>query len=277
MSTVKVATRHLVGMMEDLARTTNKPGKGRPFTSTVLLHSDHADIAVESEQDEGPPLVEEAPSDVLVGTSTTTRVMGQAHAPCEGTLHRVVSISVGDAKAIKDVFKPLIKTMGSETHFTELVLAGDTLTVSEDPDLVSGGNVLSVHVVDPEGFPHGIEGAMNPDPLGKVWVKRDGDQNPVVVPPSYGTGLFDEHLLAMGAISKRRKMPVRWYRSHQKRGIVVTVGAWYRAVLSPAPLDPDTDEADGPLVRVFLPPFPAEEGQGESLMDLCTATGVVLD
>jgi hypothetical protein len=57
----------------------------------------------------------------------------------------------------------------------------------------------------------------------------------------------------------------------------VTVGAWYRAVLSPAPLDPDTGEADGPLVRVFQPPFPAGDGRDDSLLDLRTASGVVLD
>ncbi|MCA1695667.1 MAG: hypothetical protein LC749_13585 [Actinobacteria bacterium] len=266
MSTVEVATRHLVGLLQDLLRTAAKE-KLSPGLSGVLLHSDHADIQIESTDDEGgAPLIEEAPSDVLIGTSTTTRICGQAHVPCVGRFHRLVLVSSRDADAIVDVFGPLVKSMGSETHLTEMVLSGDTLTVSEDPDQVPGGNVLSVHVMDTEGFPTGVAAAMEPDPHAVVKVADKHGGEPLVIPASYGTGVFHEHLAAVAAISKRRKMPIRWYRSHQRRGMVVEVGAWYRALLSPVPLDSETDEELRPQVPVFPPPFSAKDGDRASAL-----------
>lgn len=258
MSEVKVATRHLVGMMEDLTRTACKERDELPSLSAVLLSSDHADVAVEDEEGgEGLPLVEEFPRDVLVGTSTNTTIMGQAHAPCDGLFHRVVLVSVRDATAIKDVFKPLAKTAGSEKHMTRMVLSGDVLTVSEDPEQVPGGMVLSMQVMDPEGFP--LTGVMEPDLVTEVTVRQEGSGGLVVVPPAYGTGVSAEHLLVLGAVAKRRAMPLVWYRHHQSRGVVVTVGAWYRAVVQPVALDPG--EVEGPLVPVFRPPFPVVGGE----------------
>lgn len=277
MSTVDVSTRHLVGLLQDLARTACKD-KTLPGVYGILLHSDHTEIRFESTDDEGgAPLIEEAPSDVLIGTSTTTRIVGQAHVPCTGMFHKVVLISTMDAKAIVDVFAPLIKSLGTDTHMTQMILSGETLTVSEDPDLVPGGNVLSVHVMDSENFPVGVAKVMAPDQHAVVKVAgKDGGETKVIQ-PSYGTGLFHEHLAAVAAISKRRGMPIVWYRSHQKRGIVVTVGMGFRALLSPVPLDSETGEEE-PQVRVFQPPFPKpKKGKVPDTIDLKDGSGVVLN
>jgi hypothetical protein len=146
------------------------------------------------------------------------------------------------------------------THRTQLELVGNTLTVSEDEEVVESGFELSLQVLGEdvvENFPHNVSWALAPDPNAQVVV--DG----VVVPPSYGTGLRGDHLSVVGAISKRRAMEPILYRNHQSRSSVVTIGSMYRMTVSPWPLDTETGEDVAPQVPVFQPKLPKREQKNQ--------------
>jgi hypothetical protein len=251
MSTIAIDTRHLVGLMTDLVRTAHKDPLF-PHLNAVLLHTDNATAAVD-DGDGGEELME---SEVLVVTSTTGRMIGQGHAPCNGQLHRPVLVSATDAKSISQVFTSLMKLVDKKTvtHRTQLELTGNTLTVSEDEEVVESGFELSLQVLGEEAvddFPRNLEWALAPDPHFEVVGK---DQ--IVIPPSYGTGVRGDDLGVVGAISKRRAMEPIVYRSHQTRSVVVTIGSQYRMTMAPWPLNTETDEHVTPQVPVFQPKLP---------------------
>ena len=257
MSAIAIDTRHLVGLMKDMVRTAHKDPLF-PHLSAVLLHTDNA-MAEVDDGEGGKDLVE---TQVLVATSTNTKMIGQGHAPCDGQLYRPVLISVTDAKAIDRVFSELMKLVDQKTvtHRTQLELVGNTLTVSEDEEVVESGFELSLQVLGEEvmdNFPRNLGWALAPDPESEVVV--DG----LVVPPSYGTGMRGDHLSVVGAISKRRAMEPIVFRSHQSRSLVVTIGSMYRMTVSPWPLDTETGEDVAPQVPVFQPKLPKREKKNQ--------------
>lgn len=255
MSTIKIPTRYLVGMLKDLGHTAGTEPLF-PELCAVLLHTDRADVTIESHDNDEEPLIDVVPSDVLIGTSTDRSIIGQAHCPCEGSLHRPVLVSAVDAKAIVSVFTPLMKSLPkTETHETELELRGQTLTVAESDTQVPGGTEMSVSVLDCiTEFPWKVAEALTPDPDAEV---RDDNQR--VVGPTYGTGVAGDHLAALGAVAKRRRMQPVWYGSHQQHVVVVTIGDWYRAALVPRSAAVEDALAE-PLVPVFQPEFPTKVG-----------------
>lgn len=258
MSTIAIDTRHLVGLLTDMVKTAQKDPL-HPHLNAVLLHTDNA-MAEVDDGEGGKELME---SEVLVVTSTTGRMIGQGHAPCNGQLHRPVLVSVTSAGSIVKVFTALMKEVDQKTvtHRTQLELVGNTLTVSEDEEVVESGAELSIQVLDEEvvdNFPRNLEWALAPDPHFEVV-----DKDKLVVPPSYGTGLRGDDLAVVAAISKRRAMEPILYRSHQSRSVVVTVGSMYRMTLAPWPLDTETNEHVTPQVMVFQPKLPRRERKNQ--------------
>jgi hypothetical protein len=262
MSSIKLPTRGLVGLLEDAVLTTADPKMELPHLSAVLLHTAKGtwDIPVEdAEEDDGEPLFESVPSDLLVASSTSLSMIGQAHTMCLGRLHKPVLVSTLDVESIIKVFKPLVskRLPKTVTHTTVITYSGGTVIVAEDPDQVPDGKSLTLAAMDVDPYPRNIADLLNVDP--KELVVVDGE----AVPASYGTGLDPKHVDALGKISKRRKMTVAVYRHHQRGRMVVGIGSSYRAVLMPYPLKEDTGQHLEPQVEVFTPPLPKREKPSE--------------
>lgn len=253
MSTITIATRQLVGMLSDLMLTAGTD-PDHPQTMGVLLHTTDGEFVMDQppESDE-TPLIDSIESALLVGTSTDTFVVGQAHWPIEtdgplGWLHPAF-IPLSDARAVVSAFKPLVSSLGRETtHRCELELSAGRLTVREDPGQVPCGLTVWFPVGDGEAFPK-VTDRMQPDPTVQE-TGRDGE----VVETSYGTGFSARHLETFGKIGKRRQMPVAVYRHHQRAPVVVEIGASYRAAVSTLELDENRGQHLAPTVRVFTPP-----------------------
>jgi hypothetical protein len=261
MSELTVPTRMFLGLLTDLALTACDDPE-LPTLRAVLLHTDRGEWATDVADDEGSePLIDVVPSDLLIGTSTDRHSVGQAHTPCEGSLHRPVLVSLADVKAVVSAFKPLVTSLGKEaTHRVVLGLEGDTLTVVEDPTQVPRGLEVSFPTLDADNFPS-VALYMQPDPTMPV----PGPDGHTVIEPSYGTGLHPKYLEVFGKVGKRRGMPVAVYRHHQHRPVVVEIGSAYRVVVSPSKLDEDAGQQLGPVVRVFTPPAPQQLTAMDSL------------
>lgn len=263
MSSMTLPTRGLVGLLEDVVLTTLDKKMEVPHLSAVLLHTARGpwQIPVEdAEDDGGEPLFDEVTSDLLIGSTTCLSMIGQGHTACTGSLHRPVLISRLDADAVIDVFKPLVsgRLPKTVTHQTVLTLSAGSLIVSEDPTQVPGGVSVSLAVMDLDPFPRNIGELLAPDPTAKVVIDKQE------VPSSYGTGLDGDHLNVLAKVARRRKMPIAFYRSHQRHRIVVTIGQAYRAVLVSIPLKEDDSQHTGPLVEVFTPDLPARSKDAET-------------
>jgi hypothetical protein len=261
MSRLTIHTRHLVGMLKDLAHTASTEPL-LPAVNSVLLHTDRSEILLEDRRvTDEDALVEVVTTDVLVGTSTDRTIMGQAHAPCTGRLHAVVLISAAHAKKIVGVFEPLLKAAPKTApHVVELALSGEVLVISEDRTKIPNPVVLSIGVLDQEleGFPRNVASTMEPEPHKEV--KVDGE----VVAATLGIGLAGRHLEAVAKVAKRRKMTPVVYSYHQLRPTVVTVGSWYQATLLSESHEVDDDALVEPLVPAFQPPFPPKKEQEQT-------------
>lgn len=251
MAVITAPTRMLVGQLADLALSAGTD-PDVPGTNGVLLHTASGEFTLDvPESDDGEQAMAFSQvSELLIGTSTCGPMLGQAHMPVDGCWHRAAFVTLANVKAIVDTFKPLINSLGKEvTHRTELELAGDTLTVREDPAQVPNGLRLQVAVGDGEGFPvKAIAKLTERDPFEPV---MDGAE---VVPVEFGHGWTADYMAAMGAVGKRRKMPVAVYRSHQRRAVTVEIGSAYRASVAPCELDDDQSQA--PTVPLYTPPAP---------------------
>lgn len=258
MSSIKLPTRGLVGLLEDAVLTTADPKMEIPHLTAVLLHTAKGtwNIPVEdAEEDDGTPLFESVPSQLLVASSTSLSMIGQAHTMCTERLHKPLLVSKMDCEAVIDVFKPLIskRLPKTVTHTTVITYSGGTVIVAEDPDQVPDGVSVTLTAMDLDPYPRNIADLLNVDPHVPVVV--DGQE----IPASYGTGLDTKLVDVLGKVSKRRKMPVAMYRHHQRGRIVVEIGEAYRAVLMPVPLKEDTGQHAEPQIEVFTPPLPKRE------------------
>lgn len=251
MSSITLPTRGLVGLLEDLSLTAADPKMELPHLTAVLLHTAKGDFEVpQGKSDDGEPLFETVPSDLLVATSTCLSMIGQGHTACTGRLHKPALIDLLDIESVIKVFKPLItkRLPKGVIHQSVVTLSTSNLIVSEDPDLVPGGKSVSMTVLDSDPFPRNTADLLEVDPERPVVV--DGRS----VPVEYGTGLGTDFFTIVGKIAARRDMTPAVYRHHQQARIVVEVGGAYRAVVMPVPLQ--EDRWDGPVVEVFSPPLP---------------------
>ena len=266
MSRLLLPTRALVALLKDTVCCTGK-AKDFPALATVLLHCDRGEWVMEEKPEKGEgtePLIETIESPLLVATATNGESIVQAHTWIEsgGALHKPVLLSAIDVRAIIGVFRPLVSTLeDKQVHNTQIELEGDEITFEEDPQQVPGGFAVSASLVDLAEYPREIVRLLSPDPAAKV--KIDGK----TIEPSYGTGVHEKYLKMAADVSRRRGMPVAWYRHHQRKGIVVEVGAAWRGVIMPQALDEENGQHLAPTVRVFDPGLkaPAETPKTQPL------------
>jgi len=250
MSVVTLATRHLCGMLDDLALTAADDPELRSLHG-VTLHTDVGEYAVDVPSDGGErPLIEAFHTDLLVGTSSDRYVIAQAHAAAEFSSPagwpRAVMLGLTDVKALSADFAKRVSLFGRKvTHRCEIELASDRLTVREDPRQVPHGLAMTVPARE-----------ANPDALAVAKLDQDGSI-PVLGPdggevsPSIGHGYSADHLMVLAKVGVRRGMPVALYRRHQSRPVVAEVGASYRAVITAYQLDTEVGQHLGPTVRIF--------------------------
>lgn len=248
MTIATLSTRHLVGLLVDVERTASTDPE-TPLLSAVLLHSDHGEWMFTKTDTTDPAMIDVWPTDLLVGTSTDGSRAGQAHIPSEGTLPRPVLLAGPDVKALIKFLRPFSGRAAkiSPSH-TVLELSGEILTVTETPS----GRSVHMPVVDDDDYPARLACALlEADPT--VGAPGQGD---TLVEVACGTGVDPVDSAIVTAVAKRRKMNERWYRWHQRRTIVVEVGAAYRCAFQPVRLDEENWEHREPQVRVFTPPLP---------------------
>lgn len=262
MSGLSIATRDLVGLLADALETTDpKPDMG--VRHAVLLHTTRGPWRAMAEQQEPGerPLFDYITSDLLAATSYDGSAVSQGHAPCSGRLPHPVLISVPSVKAITAVFKPLVKASSlpkTTTHRATLDCPPELLglEVREDRSLVEDGASVLVPQMDTDLFSRRVMDMLTP--LRELAADE--------VPAAYGTGVSPAHFAAVAAVAERRKMDIAWYRHHQGRRMVATVGQAWRFVCRPVALDTEEypEVYDEPQVPVYDPQLPAvAEVQGE--------------
>lgn len=267
MGTITAPTRQLVGLLSDLILTSGIDPE-LPTTRGILLHTTTGEFVPDlpGADDGQEPLIDAVETKLLVGTSTDTAVVGQAHIPVEfdGPIGwpDPVFVDLLDAQAVAREFKTKVSMLGREvTHRSELTVSAGTLTVREDPSQVPGGLRMAFQVDDGSLFPK-VHERMQPDPTELI----PGPDGFTVVEPSYGTGYNPAHVEVFAKVGKRRQMPVAVYRYHQNRTVVVEIGASYRAAVGPYTLDEDHGQHLAPTVRVFAPPV-REKSRLEAVSD----------
>lgn len=267
MSTIIAPTRQLVGLLVDLILTSGVDPE-LPTVRGVLLHTTDGEFVPDlpGADDDQEPLIDAVESQLLVGTSTDTIAVGQAHMPVKfvgpiGWLEPVF-VALPDAQALAREFKVKITSLGREvTHRSELTVSAGTLTVREDPAQVPGGLRMSVQVSDGWLFPK-VHERIDPDPTELI----PGPDGYTVVEPSRGTGFHASYFDVFAKVGKRRQMSIAVYRHHQNRTVVVEIGSSYRAAVKPYTLDEDHGQHLAPTVRVFAPPV-REKSRLEAVSD----------
>lgn len=266
MSRICLPTRHLVGLLADTLPAACKD-QTIPTLCSIVLHTDHGPYALPTDDHDGDRstgLIDEVDTDLLVATATDRTLLVQAHTWCEGQLGHPLLLSVVDADAVIDLFKPLISSLGRDTVHRVIVEQNRPralLTIREDPTQVPDGKALIVVARPADDYPRNVSTLMQPDTTATVSVLREGLR--VIVEPSYGTGVQATHLAIMAKVAKNRGMPLALYRHHQDRILVGTVGTSWRCAAQPARLSEDAGEYKEPPVPVFDLPLPPRGLDGE--------------
>lgn len=246
MPTITTQTRALVALLGDLVLT-SCPDPEFASMYGVLLHTDVGELAIDSpEGDRG--LIETIETKLLIGTSFDRTVTAQTHIPAEFDSigwSRAILIPTESVDIVVREFGKRYKSFGRNIpHKAILELAGDRLTVREDPRQIPDGLSITFTVSIVDDAPH-----MTDDPYVMA-TGPDGE----VLPDALGRGWSAYHLLAFGKIAERRGMPAAIYTHHHTRPAIVEIGGSYRAVAAPYKLDEDNRQNIAPMVRVFDPP-----------------------
>lgn len=248
MSAIRVATRPLLGLLTDLARTAeSKPDAGA--LGAVLLSTGRGH--------HGP---EVGRIELLGAMSTDRRVAGYAHTPCLGQLARPVLLALRDVRSVVSVFKAAAGRDKDEQHAVEIELhgAGDTVdvTVREDPNLLDDGVSLTFGSVDLAGFPartlvRVVSGASWPalDVAGRATMVRDGRD----VPAGDRVDVLPAALAPFVSVAKRRGQPLQLYVRHHLAPVLVQLGDGYRGAAGVWRADDDTS-AELPDVDLHTAP-----------------------
>lgn len=224
----RIITKHLVGLLTDLALTAADPAEGGA-TAAVLLHGARGYLG------DQPGAV-----DLLVGTSTDGSFVGHGHVECHGILSPMLWPLV-DVRAVIAVLKPLAK---EAEHAVEITRNGDQVQVAEDPDLFGEGLTLSFAGLDPAEWP--IEGARGL--LEDIRVAPGADA-PVALPR---TDFVANRLAPFLKIASRRGELLEVYRYHQRLPVHVQIGQSYRGVVRPVQWrDEDRDAGAAPSGSVY--------------------------
>jgi S-DNA-T family DNA segregation ATPase FtsK/SpoIIIE len=230
---VRVATRPLLGLLTDLARTADAAAEAGAL-GAVLLCTGRGYHGTE------PGRVE-----LLGGMSTDRRAMAYAHLPCVGQLPGPVLVSLRDLRNVVSVFKAAAGRDTDNRHAVELEITGEgegDVIVREDPNLLDDGVSLRFGSLDLAGFPartivRVVSGASWPDVVGgRCVVPRDGRQ--VLALPR--VDVLARALAPFAAVGKRRGAPLQLFTRHHLAPVLLQVGDSYRGAAGVWIADDDT-------------------------------------
>lgn len=214
-----IPTKALVGLLTDLAHTAADPAEAEA-TAAVLLHSARGHLGAAPGK-----------TDLLVGTSTDSVLLGHAHTQCYGSVAPMLW-PISDTKAVLGALKPLAKI---KEHTTEIAVDAERITVAETPNLF-GGLELSFKGLDIEAWP--TEGVHR-----MLTVLRTTPSMPNPDEPAPRTDIHASRLAPFLKIASRRSEPLQFFRWHQYVPIVVQIGDAYRGITRPSDW-PDTDSVE---------------------------------
>lgn len=235
-----ISTKALVGLLADLAHTAADPSEAEA-TAAVLLHSARGHVG----SDPGK-------TDLLVGTSTDSVLLGHTHTPCYGTVPPMLW-PIGDVKAVLAVLKPLAKI---KEHTVEVTVDTSIVTVAEPPDLFGGRLVLSFKSLDVEDWP--TEGVHR---MLTVLRTTPGERNPDA--PAPRTDILPKRLAPFLKIASRRSEPLSLFRWHQHVPIVIQIGDTYRGITRPSDWPENDSVEDGLEPGGDVYPLVLEEPSGD--------------
>lgn len=228
---VRVATRALLGLLVDLARTADRSPDAGPL-GAVLLSSGRGWHGTE------PGRVE-----LLGAMSTDRRVMGYAHTPCTGSLPRPVLLALRDVRSVVSVFKAAAGRDPDNLHAVEIHDTDGDVTVREDPNLLDDGVSLTFGSVELAGFPARTlcrvvagDSWPLPDLAGRVAIERDGRS----IPAAPRVDVLAAAVSPFVAVGKRRGEPLQLYTRHHLAPVLVQVGDSYRGAASVWHAEDDT-------------------------------------
>lgn len=243
MSTLRIVTKDLVGLLGDLTHTAaSDPAVGA--VAGVLLHTTRGYIGADPGQ-----------TTILVGTSTTGRVAGHTYAGASGTMEPALW-QIEDVRCVVAVLKP--RTRDNPDHAVEIRVEDDHVTVAEDPDLFGDGLTLTFGLGSIEDYPRSVWSV-----LSDVHVRPApaGEDGPVPAMPrtDFSPGLFDPFV----KVGKSRGALIELYRYHQRLPLLVQIGDRYRGAILPYRWDGDgTSGGMSPSGDVYPPALPVPDGGG---------------
>jgi len=258
---MRVLTGPFLAMLADLAHTAGKD-RELPGLMAIELHTSRGTVGDEPGR-----------TDLLAGASTDRFCAGHTYVACDGQLGGPVLVPTDEAKAIVDVFKragrnPLHAV--TVHHDTGADGAAGTLRIAEDPNLIDDGLELRVTLHALDEFPLSIYRL-----IGRAQRAVVADKAGVEQPPTVRSDFSPGVLRPFVEVAKRRREPLRMYRTHQYEALHVQIGAAYRGMAMPVAPDPDKPadgDPDRPDAEVHLPdgvdiPEPPAPGQQPDAVD----------
>lgn len=236
---IRIETKTFLQLLGDLVHTATATGT----SAGVLLHSarGHADPT------------EPGVSDLLAGTSSTGRLVGHTWCAAGGQLPPMLW-RLGDVQAVITVFNALAK--GQKEHTLDIRRDLDEITVAEDPNLF-GETSLTFAAAPLDDYPRDLWRAMDGYILNAVV--------DVGTDPAPRTDLDPHALAALAKVAKRRCVPIRTYRVHQSRRMLLQIGDTWRGALMPSVWDRTAGEiGDAPDSDMYPPMLPDPDTEAAS-------------
>lgn len=224
---IRILTRHLVALLEDLALTAAPADGAYPTLAGVLLFTDRG----------YPDASEPGKADVLVGTSTNRRVAGQAFVQCDGQMTPMLW-PVAKVASVVSVFKPKCKGKDNSEHGVYIERGDDGhVIVREDPNLYDDGDKIEFKLGDLDDYPHAT-------------LTRSIEQPPRHTAASVAgyidkprTDYYPADLVLVCKIGTRRNAPIETYRVDQDTRLLVRIGEYWRGWIKPVPFEQDTRQS----------------------------------
>lgn len=256
---IRVATRDLIGLLATLAHTAaDEPELGA--VAGILLHTARGYLGDEPGK-----------AGLLVGTSTTTRVIGHTSVLCKG--HAAPMLwPIGEVSAAVSVLKQMSR--GDKEHAVEIRADGGQVTIAEDGNLFGAGASFTFDLGDASKYPRHVWRMLSDAHLRPVVRGRESGEP---IPVGVRTDVSWSALAPFVAIAKARKECLQWYRYHQRLPIQVVIGGNFRGAISPETWAEDLDSTEYPDGAVYPADLPEPSPKDKpALVDLRHATGLLL-
>jgi hypothetical protein len=232
---VRIESEQLLALLQDLVATALPKADDGPLAA-VLLHTDRGQLFG---KDAGA-------TDILVGTSTTGRAVGQAYGPAEGHLPPMLwpVIHVRPLIGTLREFVKRDKDSESDRHAVKVRIDGDHVELVEDPAQGSlfGEKLWSARIPLDElnDYPRGWWALLAAGDQAAVPIVQDGGRE---VEPLPRVDFDPADWAPFVAIGKRRGYDVETYVRHHRLPVHVQIGPCYRGAIVPR------GYADGPNQR----------------------------